>query len=104
MQRSPHNWRQGRCLRASDKTWIQAGGLSKESTAYFRGELKAGYRVAALTKGTKVDYQVQERGLFWMRATTSSWMGLTGGNGSEDIYIWVIFAWVRVKNLGSFSS
>lgn len=56
-------------------------------------------RLAGFKDGMQIQWQLERRGPFWMRCTTTSWQSSTGAESRSDVFIWCLGWWVRVYNV-----
>ena len=64
-----------------------------------REEIESGRRMVGLKRGSRINWELKRKGLFWMRCSSSRTAGRLAARGSEDVFIWVLGWWVRVYNV-----
>jgi len=54
--------------------------------------------MVGLKDGILFGWEIETRGLFWMKCESHCYMGNAGAEWSYDLYIWVLGSWIRVWN------
>lgn len=77
----------------------EAGNVSAERLEAMRAETEAGIYVLGFRSGMSLGWRIEGEGLFWMQGSAHSWMGNTGAEWRTDLYVWMLWRWVRVRNI-----
>ncbi|MCK6472995.1 MAG: hypothetical protein L6R28_14730 [Planctomycetes bacterium] len=72
----------------------------EESIARLDRTIASKRRLVGFTDGIEVAWSLDASGLFWMRCSSSHYVGSTGAEHGTDVFVWLLWRWVRVYSFG----
>ena len=78
---------------------MKADGYRAESIAAMEQIRDQGYDLIGYDRGMELGWARKRGGPFWMICSSNCYMGNTGAAWREDLYVWCLYRWVRIRTL-----
>lgn len=72
----------------------------EETIAWLDRAITSRRRLLGFKDGIRVGWSLDASGLFWMKCTSSHWVGMEGAERGTDVFVWLLWRWVRVSDAG----